>query len=256
MEDSGRDNLQGQATQPVNGVPNNEAVNASNMSFHSGMISEERKKEQFTNVEGAEARARAAEKAKEDALKAAEREKERAAKELKKAEETPMQKKARLKKTGIIVGIIVLLLAIVGVLLFLKFRYDNVSTEQAKEDAIAVFIEAKEIQGNGNAENRKKAREFFEQKIEKSSGTHKFYNLLSYVEFLRMFGYDISDCEEYLKRAEELATTDEMKLDLLQKKCEIYTWFQDKRFFTDCNDLPARGEEEHPYEGGDNEEVE
>lgn len=255
MEDSGREKLQGQASAPVDEIVNKPESENSNISFHSDKINDGKKEEHFTNVEGAEARARAAEKAKEEAQKAAEREEERAAKELKKAEETPLQKKARHKKYAIIACIVFLVLAVVGALLYWKLSYDNVSPEKAKEDALAIFVEAKGIQGNGNAENRKKAREFFEQKIEKSSGTHKFYNLLSYVDYLRMFGYDILDCEEFLKQAEELAETDEMKLDLLQRKCEIYAWFQDDRLYTDCDDLPKYDEGIHMGdEGGEGEE--
>lgn len=238
MEDSGREKLQGQTSNNAADDAVKKAGNQdTNIDFDSAKIDKNKKEEHFKNIEGAEERAKAAERAKEEAKRAAEKAQEKADKIQAKIDETPLQKKARLKKTGIIVGIVALV-AVIGVVVFiLRLRYDNVSDDQAKEDAIVLYKEAKELLGNGNAESRKKAREYFEKKIEKSSGTHKFYNSLIFVEYLRQNGYSMDDCEEVLSSLQDLVDSEDKRMALLENKCETYVWYKSEKYYTECTEL-------------------
>jgi|GEM_PF-2534364 hypothetical protein len=231
MEDSGREEPQeldsSVAENEVNAenqeTEENAEAKVAEVEYHSDSIDKKQKEEHFTIIEGAEERARAAEKAREDARRAAEKAKEAAAKALKKEEETPYQKKARHKKTAIILSSIGVVAIIAAIIFGFRWSYDHISPEKAKEDAVAVQKEAAEMYGNGNATAVEETKKFYAEKIEKASGTRRFYYIIYYVRFSAAEGFGIDESKKYLAEAKELARTEEEKNDYADAVCFAYS---------------------------------
>ena len=117
MEDSGRE----KSKAPEGAVTNKEVEKDTQVEFHSAAINKIQKDEHFTNVEGAEERARVAQKAKEDARKRRDEEIKQAIKD-----EKPRMSAEKKKKLTIIIAIsAVLILTALGIMFILQKKKDD-----------------------------------------------------------------------------------------------------------------------------------
>lgn len=235
MEDSGREKLQGQTSNNAADDAVKKAGNQdTNIDFDSAKIDKNKKEEHFKNIEGAEERAREAERLKEKAKRDKEKANEAAAKALKKEEETPLQKKARHKRNWIIAVIILAVFAVAGLIAFYFVHSYTVSSEKAIEHANEIMAEAKQKYGKGNTSSKQQAKEYFEKEISKARGNYKFYLQLAYIDFLHFGGYGYDEIVTVLKEAEETADTEEKKNRLLSQKCIILGLYDSDRYATEC----------------------
>lgn len=245
MEDSGREEpqeldssvVENEVNAEVQEAEENTETQEAEVEYHSDSISKKQKEEHFTIIEGAEERARAAERAREDARRAAERAKEAAAKALKKEEETPLQKKARFKRYYIIAAVVGGVLLISAIIFGFRWNYEHVSPEKAKEDAVALQEEAETKYGNGNAAAVEETKNFFIGKIEKASGTRRFYYIIYYVRFASIRHFGIDESRKYLAEAKELARTDEEKNEYADAVCFVfsaYNAYDDEEYKATC----------------------
>ena len=251
MEDSGREDLLKQKSAEVADAQNK--ASDEKVDFNSSEIGQKEKEEQFKEIEGAEERAREAERLKEKAKRDKEKADEAAAKALKKEEETPLQKKARHKKNWIIAAIILAVFAVLALLGFLWWKSENISEIDAQKEALAVFSQAKDILGNGNAESRKKAKEFFNEQINKKHGTKKFYLLLKYADYLNNYKYPVEEIRKTYAEAEQLVKTEQMRKDLLTRRCYVLVMYDAGDDLSACDELYEEEPEHELGEGDDNE---
>lgn len=215
MEDSGREDLLKQKSAEVADAQNK--ASDEKVDFDSSEIGQKEKEEQFKEIEGAEERAREAERLKEKAKRDKEKADEAAAKALKKEEETPLQKKARHKKNWIILAIVFVVLAIVGALVFFKVRENYLSQEEYLKFVDEIAAKAEEIRSENKVDSYAKAKEYYQEKI---SGTtnkkKKFYLTIKYAEFLLNRNEGYLDIRIVLDEAKELIENDEEEQWYLQ----------------------------------------
>ena len=244
MEDSGRDKLQGQN----NTAEPSDAKADKAIDFDSASISEKQKEEHFTDIAGAEERARAEQMAKEAAKRAEAKVKAAAEKALKKEELTPNQKKAKRKKNIIALIIGTVLIVIAAFLGYLAYRKINPTPDRAREESYEIYEQAKEIMGNGNSKARSESKAFIEEKIEASKGTRKFYLLLMYAEYLNYYHYDYKEAVKALDEAESLIKNEEMEQEYLQRGCQIISMHNYDMYIERCADKLKFDDEENEQE--------
>lgn len=247
MEDSGREKLQGQTSNNAadDAVKNAENQDA-NIDFNSAKIGKNKKEEHFKNIEGAEERAKAAERAKEEAKRAAEKAQEKADKIQAKIDETPLQKKARLKKTGIIVGIVAVLLIVASLIVFLQIRNKTKSADEYIQEVYAISDEARSIMSDKHRGAFDDAKNYYREQIKKESNDRKkFYIEMSYVQFLILNGAGTDETINVLNDAESLKINDEDKAYLIEKKCEFGSFYQIEEYITFCELVPREEDDEN-----------
>jgi len=244
MEDSGREKLRGQTS---NNAADDAVKNAgnqdANIDFDSAKIGKNKKEEHFKNIEGAEERARAAERAKEEAKRAAEKAQERADKIQAKIDETPLQKKARLKKTGIIVGIVAALLIVAGIFLMLRIKEDTKSVDQIKEEITAFAQEVNIIAQSGSYESVEEARGMYLKKISSTRGKQKFYYTISYAKFCASHKLGMDECNKYLEEAFLLIEDEQQSLDYEDARCFVYARYGSEKYKLECVNQENANEE-------------
>ena len=143
MEDSGREKPKA----PEGAVANKEAeAKDTQVEFHSAAINKIQKDEHFTNVEGAEERARVAQKVKEDARKRRDEEIKQAIKD-----EKPRMSAEKKKKLTIIIAIsAVLILTALGIVFILQKKKDDY---KKSDEAYAKELLAQAIDMSGYNES-------------------------------------------------------------------------------------------------------
>lgn len=232
MEDSGREKLQGQKT----AAEPSDAKATKALDFDSASISKKQKEEHFVNVEGAEEKKKAAEKAKAKAE--AEAEKARI-----KAEMTPNQIKARRTKSIIALLICIVIVVVVAIFAIWDYNRNNISDEKAKEIALEAFLEIRSEGAERDYESVNSAREKYLDLIEKSKGNQKFYHLLGFIEFSATYRTGYEEISEKLKEAKDMIVTEKQEQDYKAAECFVYSVYDYQNYVLNC--MEAEEEDEN-----------
>lgn len=200
--------------------------------FDSSKLSKEQTTEHFTNVMGAEKRAKAAEREAKEAEKKAQKERKASIRSVSKQMKDESKNNGARKKNKIILLIIagaVLALSLF-VFLFIRGFIDKANTEKdeaAQEYALGIYHDVETVQ---KQESLDAARVKMESTIESASDAQKVYLSMYYAEFLANKTGDGVAAREWLEKAQVYCKNDKELEDVRGEYAKIAMILNDNEF--------------------------